>query len=177
MLEKQVIVPEKTDEDPVYMAKYIIREATTEDVPQILELHFNGLRESNSCSADTSLDTDLYNFTEYYPSCHARFLVAVTPQGVIMGMGAVVSQSTEACEIKRMRVSGKFRRQGVAQGILNELLAFAARRYPGREIHLDSSQTQTAAHRLYEKNGFVRYAEKMIGGDIPSYLFRKSAEC
>ncbi|WP_313687233.1 GNAT family N-acetyltransferase [Pantoea sp.] len=152
---------------------FIIRPVNIEDVPCIFDLHFTGLKETNSCSADTSLDADLYNFSEHYQRDDAHFIVAVTRQNVIVGMGAVVGLSSGRYEIKRMRVSGHFRRQGIAQKILEALLTFAAIHHPQWDIFLDSSQSQTAAHRLYAKNGFVRYGEQLIGGDIPSYLFRK----
>ncbi|MDO6407169.1 GNAT family N-acetyltransferase [Pantoea phytobeneficialis] len=159
---------------------YLIRQATIQDVPRILELHFAGLKETNSCSTDTSLDADLYHFSEHYQRVDTRFVVAVSRLEAIVGMGALVSLSSDHYEIKRMRVASHCRRQGIAQQILDELLTFAARQHPQRDILLDSSQTQTAAHRLYENNGFVCYGEALIGGDIPSYLFRrpgKAANC
>ncbi|ADU71720.1 GNAT family N-acetyltransferase [Pantoea sp. At-9b] len=151
----------------------LIRQATIEDVPRILELHFAGLQETNSCSADSSLDADLYQFAQHYQRDDARFVVAVSRQEIIVGMGAVVSVAADHYEIKRMRVASHCRRQGIAQQILDELLTFATRHHPLWDILLDSSQTQTAAHRLYENNGFVCYGEALIGGDIPSYLFRR----
>lgn len=87
-------------------------------------------------------------------------------------MGAVKPQSQFVYEIKRMRVHEKYRRQGIAQGVLTALIDFVSFRPAAKFLMLDTSIKQLAAQSLYEKNGFIKNGETIIG-DIPSYLYVK----
>ncbi|WP_192457442.1 GNAT family N-acetyltransferase [Musicola keenii] len=152
---------------------FIIRDAVPADTDSIIGLHFAGLRESGSLSPDTSLDADLYHLAEHYPRDSARFLVAVTPEQRIVGMGAIRRHSATVYEIKRMRVAADARREGIAQAILDTLFEFVRGIHGVETLMLDTGEKQTAAQRLYEKNGFMLDARKNIGG-IPSLIYKKS---
>lgn len=151
---------------------FTIREARHTDTEQIIALHFAGLRESGSLSPDSSLDADIYNIAEYYPQDRARFFVAVTDTDQVIGMGAIRKMSDSVYEIKRMRVSAEFRREGIAQAILNQLFEFARRLSAIQFIILDTAEKQLAAQRLYERNGFILDSRQNIGG-IPSLIYKK----
>ncbi|MCA7012420.1 GNAT family N-acetyltransferase [Dickeya dadantii] len=155
---------------------FSIREIQPADNEHVIALHFAGLRESGSLSSDTSLDVDLYAIADHYPQSRARFLVAVTMEAgteKVVGMGAVRKRSESVCEIKRMRVAAGFRREGIAQAILDQLIAFAQDIGGVRSIILDTAEAQTAAQRLYEKSGFFLDSRKEIGG-IASLIYKKS---
>ncbi|ULR29921.1 GNAT family N-acetyltransferase [Dickeya fangzhongdai] len=155
---------------------FSIREIQPADSEQVIALHFAGLRESGSLSPDTSLDADLYAIAEHYPQHRARFLVAVTTEAepeYVIGMGAIRLLSDSVCEIKRMRVAAGFRQGGIAQAILDQLFAFAQSIDGVRSMILDTAEAQTAAQRLYEKNGFVLDSRKDIGG-IASLIYKKA---
>jgi ribosomal protein S18 acetylase RimI-like enzyme len=69
-----------------------------------------------------------------------------------------------------MRVNAAHRRMGIAQAVLDRLLAEA--RLLGVDVlMLDTSAKQVAAQRLYERNGFVRIGTTEIGG-LPSFMYR-----
>ncbi|WP_437615353.1 GNAT family N-acetyltransferase [Erwinia sp. V71] len=155
------------------MSEFTIRNAQLNDVDKILALHFAGLKETQSLSLDTSLDADLYDFAAHYPADQARFLLAVSASDEIMGMGAIRKIAGHEYEIKRMRVASAHRRKGIAQAILDQLFEFVANMPGESALILDTAKTQSGAQRLYEKNGFIRYSETMIGNDIPSFLYRK----
>jgi len=70
-----------------------------------------------------------------------------------------------------MRVTGTRRRKGVATDLLETAEEFC-REMGYKRMILDTTEDQTAAHALYEKNGFVRTGERMIGV-VPAYDYVK----
>lgn len=84
---------------------------------------------------------------------HIHFFVA-TLDGVPAGCGGVALLDGFA-ELKRMYVRPAARGQGVAQAVITELTAVAARHgYP--VLRLETGTAQHAALRFYEREGFAR---------------------
>jgi ribosomal protein S18 acetylase RimI-like enzyme len=150
-----------------------LRDAEDSDFSEVIELHYSGLNESGSLSADKSLDEDLFNIEYFYDGKNNKLLLALNEDDKIVGMGAIKKISGTTCEIKRMRVASHSRRQGIAQKILNYLIEYAGSSLGARTLTLDTSVNQIAAQRLYEKNGFIKVKNKCIGG-IPSIIYMKS---
>jgi GNAT superfamily N-acetyltransferase len=67
----------------------------------------------------------------------------------------VEPKNVECAEIKRMYVREKFRGQGIAARLLEEVENFA-REAGYAWIYLDTASEMVAAARLYQRNGFVR---------------------
>lgn len=149
-----------------------LRDAMPSDFEAIIKLHLSGLAETSSLSLDESLDQDLYNIESFYDGIDKKLVVAHNEDNEIIGMGAIIKLDNSKCEIKRMRVHSHSRRIGVAQFILDELFAHALLILQVYEVFLDTSVTQIAAQRLYEKNGFSIVEHTTIGG-IPSIIYQK----
>lgn len=69
----------------------------------------------------------------------------------------VEPKNVECAEIKRMYVREKFRGQGIAARLLEEVENFA-REAGYAWIYLDTASEMVAAARLYQRNGFVQCA-------------------
>lgn len=75
--------------------------------------------------------------------------------GHLAGCGAIKELDTETAEIKSMRTSTSFRRQGVASKLLNHILIEAKnRKYKALYLETGSSPYFQAALKLYERFGF-----------------------
>lgn len=111
---------------------------------------------------DPSLDEDLDRVEEVYLAGGGEFLVG-TVGGRVVAMGALKRTSGLRAEIKRMRVWPECWRRGHGQ----EMLRALERRAAGlgySMLHLDTTVGQTAARRLYEKNGFREVSRSRSGG-------------
>ncbi len=92
-----------------------------------------------------SWESELYNTT-------VSLVVAETEDGFVLGYGVLGVILDEGC-LEKIAVREEYRRQGVAQAILDSYLRY------GREqlafITLEVREDNEAAIALYEKNGFV----------------------
>ena len=150
-----------------------IRQATEDDAAAILALHQESINDQNLSKelGDAGLDVpaDLQHFSgTYIGSIHNRFWVAaVTEQlatasaqeltsGVhdrVIGMVGVVATKTDVAEMRRLRVTPNFRRQGIAARLLRAALAHC-RDQGFLKVLLDARLEQTAAVQLFEREGF-----------------------
>ncbi|MEC3859721.1 GNAT family N-acetyltransferase [Mesobacterium sp. TK19101] len=81
------------------------------------------------------------------------FLVAEGPDGVVLGTGALARKDGYA-EVKSMFVAPEARGQGVAAKVLHALEQLA-RDEDVAVMRLETGTLLDAAHRLYERHGFV----------------------
>lgn len=82
----------------------------------------------------------------------ARYIVAET-DGKVSGYGGIWNICGEA-EVIDIATHIDFRRQGIAQGILERLTEFC-REQGCEKINLEVRESNLVAQRLYEKNGFL----------------------
>ena len=90
----------------------------------------------------------------------------VTVDGKLAGMGGLRRLRAGLGEIKRVYFRPPFRGLGLGQKMLDRLLA-DARSFDYQELCLDTGPFMTAAHRLYENNGFSD-REAYDGVEVPS---------
>jgi GNAT superfamily N-acetyltransferase len=64
--------------------------------------------------------------------------------------------------LRRMRVTTEHRGRGIARALLETAERFCREQRCARLI-LDTTEQQTAAHRLYESAGFARTGERSLG--------------
>lgn len=83
----------------------------------------------------------------------AKIPAAFLPLPVIAGFGCVICLPPEG-EILNLAVAPAFRRLGVGQAILRQMLSFAAQR-GGERVFLEVRESNGPARRLYEKEGFL----------------------
>ncbi|MEW6094576.1 MAG: GNAT family N-acetyltransferase [Chloroflexota bacterium] len=126
------------------MAEYTIRAARKEDFPAIRSL----IREGQINPFDLNW---------------RRFLVAVSPDGELLGCGQIKFHADGSRELASITVKGSARAQGIARTIIEELL----RQQAARPLYL---MCRGALGALYHKFGFrpIEYQE------MPPYFQRIS---
>lgn len=87
----------------------------------------------------------------------AYYIVAET-DGKVSGYGGLWLICGEA-DITDIAVDPNFRRRGIGEGLLSELIAYC-RSKNCKKIHLEVRESNFAALSLYEKCGFVRSGER-----------------
>jgi len=132
-------------------------------------LHEEGLRDTGALyHRDPKWDDDLRDVEGVYLRPGSGLWVVEEPSpdagqgGRLVGMVAVQRVDADTARLRRMRVSADRRRQGIAQRLLETAVRFCRDQGYAR-IVLDTTEQQTAAHRLYESAGFVRTGERTIG--------------
>ncbi|WP_302770891.1 GNAT family N-acetyltransferase [Anaerotignum lactatifermentans] len=106
-----------------------------------------------------NLDAELADLQKKYGFPTGRLLAAVTESGDVMGCVAYYRHSPSRCEMKRLYVVPTYRKEGVGQALLTEIINLAAA--DGyTEMVLDTLLPMESAIRLYRRNGFT---------EIPAY--------
>lgn len=119
---------------------------------------------------DGPWDDDLRDIQNVYLHNNGEFLVGEC-EGCLIAMGAFRKSENGLAEIKRMRVHPDFQGRGYGRLILEKLEAAAkALGYTG--FHLETSELQIAAQKLYRKNGFIETGRTVIDG-FNCILFEK----
>jgi len=155
------------------MPGMIIRTYEPTDHDRVWALHREGVADTRSGYPDvdtSSYEEDLRNIEREYLSPGSNFWVVEVDRRLI-GMAAIQRIDSVTGRLRRMRVTGARRRKGVATDLLETAQEFC-REMGYKRIILDTTQDQTSAHALYEKNGFVRTGERMIGV-VPAYDYLK----
>ncbi len=144
-----------------------IRQATEDDACAILALHQESINdqdlphEQKAMGLDVPADLEHFSGT-YIGSIHNRFWVAIAPEQEaatsasrerVIGMVGVVATKTDVAEMRRLRVTPSFRRQGIAARLLQAALAHC-RDQGFLKVLLDARLEQTAAVQLFEREGF-----------------------
>ena len=139
-----------------------IRRYRPEDLEAVWEMHLEGLDAVGARMEYPSLDEDLGRIEETYLEGGGEFLVGTVGVRVV-AMGALKRTSGWRAEVKRMRVRPGCWRRGYGQEVLSALERRAAE-LGYDTLHLDTTVGQTAARRLYEKNGFREARRAPLGG-------------
>jgi GNAT superfamily N-acetyltransferase len=140
-----------------------IRTYEPRDYEQVWALHLEGVQDTRTSqypAVDPAYEDDLRRIEEEYLSPGCCFWVAEDGERLV-GMTAIRRIDKETARLRRMRVTGGWRRRGVGQMLLETAERFC-REAGYRRLILDSTEQQTAAHRLYQRNGFVRTGEHMV---------------
>lgn len=128
-----------------------IRPADAADpvVAALIELHLAEMHASTPSEFAFALDAS--GLAESEVSLSGAWL-----GGDLAGLGALKALSPTQGEIKSMRTAPAHVRKGVAQSILDHLIATArARGYERVSLETGTSRLFGAAVALYERNGFV----------------------
>lgn len=167
-------------------SQIMIREATSADADSIIALHGESGHERNaqvssdlSAVRQTTRPIDLEHFdATYIGSIHNRFWVAVVPRELdedaetlqrsaptehVIGMVGVVATKADVAEMRRLRVTPAFRRQGIAGKLLRAALGHC-RAQGFLKVILDARLEQTAAVQLFEREGFQFSRNREMAG-------------
>lgn len=142
------------------------------DREAVRRLHDEALNDVGAHLGDGPWDGDLDAVESVYLQDGGEFLVGVLEARVV-AMGALRRDSEGRAWITRMRVCPRLQGRGVGQTLLDALHRRAAELGYGT-LHLDTTVQQTAARRLYEKNGYRETGRGMVGPFECLYYERKS---
>jgi putative acetyltransferase len=109
--------------------------------------------EHNYTFDPEEFDGDLDTIDESYHDAGGEFWVLET-DGNIVGTVAAIPGNGETCELKRLYLLRPYRGRGHGRRLIETVIEWA-RANGRRRIVLWSDVAFTAAHRLYEKCGFV----------------------
>jgi putative acetyltransferase len=99
------------------------------------------------------IEMDSARLSDDYRPPYGQFILA-THRGVPAGCVALASPDAGSAELTRLFVRPEFRGQGLARSLVRQLVAQAHVTGYGR-LYLESHVSMTAAHRIYEEEGFL----------------------
>ena len=100
-----------------------------------------------------NLSAELADLQKKYGFPAGRLLAAVADHGDVVGCVAYCRHSAVRCEMKRLYVLPAYRKDGIGQALLTEIVNLAeADGY--EEMVLDTLLPMESAIRLYRRNGF-----------------------
>jgi GNAT superfamily N-acetyltransferase len=132
-----------------------------------------GARTVGADAGSGPWDDDLHQIEEVYQRAGGEFLVAEA-DGIVVAMGALKRSGPQSGEIRRMRVSPSYQRQGIGRNLLGALERRAAASGYTR-LHLDTTTVQTAAQQLYVSAGY-REVGREREGPFEVVLYEKTLD-
>lgn len=136
------------------MSELVLRRYQNADREAVWQLHNLALHDVGAHGGQGGWDDDLHSIRAVYLDAGGEFLVGLCA-GTIVAMGALLGEGEGVAWIKRMRVHPDFQRRGFGRAVLRALIE-RARRDGYAKLKLDTTTLQTAAHGLYESEGFVQ---------------------
>lgn len=92
------------------------------------------------------------SFREAFEAENITIYAAQTEDGILCGFACLMVIDFEA-ELLNIAVSNAYRRQGIADALMNRLLNDAAQKHV-TDVFLEVRLTNTPAQELYQKHGF-----------------------
>ncbi|MDH6364827.1 ElaA protein [Enterococcus sp. PF1-24] len=128
-------------------------EMTTVEWYQIVKERIAVFVVEQNCPYQEVDEIDLRAYHHYYQD----------ENGEIMAYNRLY-QGADGIYIGRVLVAEKYRRQGLAEQLMEETLAIAAAKFPDEAVLLNG---QVYLQAFYEKLGFVAISEVFLEDDIP----------
>jgi len=140
-----------------------IRRYEAGDQAAVWNLHVLGMKQvAPSSPVGNALDADLRDINGVYLTNQGEFLVG-SLGGTIVAMGALKRLPGEAVAgVYRMRVDPCCQGRGFGRQILNRLEQAAVER-GYTTMHLDTLATNARAQCFYERNGYTKISEGLVG--------------
>jgi GNAT superfamily N-acetyltransferase len=138
-----------------------IRRYEPSDKRAVRRLHDDALNEVGAHLGPGTWDDDLDDIEGVYLESGGEFLVGILEREVV-AIGALKRVSSNAAEVKRMRVRPGLQGRGYGQAILDALHRSAAG-LGYTTLHLDTTVHQRVARRLYLKNGYREVGRGSVG--------------
>lgn len=143
-----------------------LRDYKPEDDQYIYNLHIKALLSIGITPRPQSANSDLYSIKAEYLDRNGEFIIAEIADNIV-GYGAYLPIDEQTIEIKRMRVSPEWHREGIGEALLDSLLSKASKNGFNKAI-LNTDTRMTGAIALYKKAGFneigkmIEYGEEML---------------
>ncbi|MEN6386453.1 MAG: GNAT family N-acetyltransferase [Phycisphaerales bacterium] len=110
---------------------------------------------------------DLSDIANFYQSGNGNFWVAFN-NGKVVGTIALINLGNHQGVLRKMFVKATFRgsKYNVAKSLLHQLIIWSSE-HDLYEIYLGTTEKFLAAHRFYEKNGFVQVDKVLLPDTFP----------
>ena len=125
----------------------------------VLRLIGTVFREYGMTFDPPDFDADLTDIPRYYGDRGGRFWVLVD-DGRVVGTVAAVPTGPGSCEVKRLYLAAEYRGRGLGRALMQEMLAWAGAS-AHRVVVAWSDVRLVTAHAVYDRLGFVRFAERV----------------
>jgi len=146
---------------PTKAQNLTVRRYEPGDREAVWKLHNDALNTVGAHLGSGDWYDDLHAIESVYLEDGGEFLVGVQ-DGHIVAMGALRRTAGDRAGITRMRVALGLQGRGIGQTLLDALHRRAAE-LGYATLHLDTTVHQTAARRLYERNGYREVGRGPIG--------------
>jgi N-acetylglutamate synthase-like GNAT family acetyltransferase len=145
----------------------IIIEHTTEYTEQVIDFILEIQRGEFGVSITAEDQPDLKNVKDFYQKGNGNFWIAVDNEKVI-GTIALIDITNNETALRKMFVAADYRgkEKGVAQQLMNTVIEQCDEKKV-TDVYLGTLDKMKAAHRFYEKNGFVLIDKKMLPAAFP----------
>lgn len=135
-----------------------LTEYTTEYQSQVVDLILHIQKDEYNIAITKEDQPDLLDIENFYQCGNGNFWVALR-EGIVVGTVALLDIGNHKTALRKMFVKQNYR--GKAFNVSNQLLHHAiewAKERSVEGIYLGTTPQFVAAHRFYEKNGFVSIA-------------------
>jgi GNAT superfamily N-acetyltransferase len=141
--------------------------------PQILGLILPIQQIEFKVSVTLEGQPDLLDVEKYYHQGGGCFWGAVNQENELIGTIAMINTGHQACTVRKMFVKKEYRGKetGIAQLLLNTLINTCHAK-DITDVYLGTADVLKAAHRFYERNGFMRKQSE----EMPTYFARMMSE-
>lgn len=144
-----------------------IRPFVTQDATAIADVILPIQRGEFDIPITLEAQPDLADIPGFYQRGHGNFWVAEA-DGTVVGTIGLHDIGAGQAALRKMFVAAPYRGKdhGVAQRLLQELLAWSASRHL-KTVYLGTTDKFLAAHRFYEKNGFEVIERGLLPDTFP----------
>jgi GNAT superfamily N-acetyltransferase len=152
-----------------------LRSYRPEDVPVLHDIDLEFQREVDFTMPERPRlyhHEDLDDIDGVYLNTGGAFWVIEAPGGEIAGYGGVLRVDERTARLRRFRVRGRWRRQGIATRLLHEAERFC-KEHGLLRVTLGTTDLQQPAQELYRKHGYVEIGEHWLRPDLREIEFAK----
>ena len=144
-----------------------IIEYNTEFSEQVIDFILTIQRGEFGISITAEDQPDLKNVKQFYQRRNGNFRVALDGDKVI-GTIALIDINNNEAALRKMFVAADYRgkEKGVAQQLMNSEIEWCNKKKV-TAIYLGTTDKMKAAHRFYEKNGFVQIDKTLLPAAFP----------
>jgi len=150
------------------MEEIMIKGYTEEDKNDIMDLILDIQRNEFEIPISKDDQPDLSDIPNFYQSGNGNFWVAMNTKNQIIGTIALIDIGNQQGALRKMFVKKNYRGRtyNVANLLLQKLVEWAQQRNMN-EIYLGTTGKFLAAHRFYEKNGFLQIDKNALPNTFP----------
>ena len=145
----------------------IIQPYTPNYQAQVIDLILSIQCDELSVAIDLTDQPDLLEIPNFYQQNRGNFWIAINRDRVIGTIG-LIDVGTSFGVLRKMFVQKDYRGKhiGVGQQLLETLLKWSAKQQFS-QIYLGATNRYKAAHRFYEKNGFIEITTNQLPPQFP----------